>query len=153
MRQFLIRRSSAARKHNLTRPEATCFMAKNPPKTENEEAAEPTFEQALVEIEAIVRDLEEGRIGLEASLARYEQGVRLLRRCYEMLAQAERRIELVRGVDAEGNPVTTPLEDESGTLQQKAARRARRRSTAEDSPPMDCPGDNGPDMDESGQLF
>ena len=110
-------------------------MAKNPPESKDDAAVEPTFEQALVEIEAIVRDLEEGRIGLEASLARYEQGVGLLRRCYELLAQAERRIELVRGVDADGNPVTTPLEDESGTLQQKAARRTRRRSATEDSPP------------------
>jgi exodeoxyribonuclease VII small subunit len=130
-------------------------MAKNSPKTEDEKSAPPTFEQALVEIEAIVRDLEEGRIGLEASLARYEQGVGLLRRCYELLAQAERRIELVRGVDADGNPVTTPLEDDSGTLQQKAARRSRRRSIPDDPPPTDCdlPEDDDPHVDESGRLF
>ena len=130
-------------------------MAKKPPKTDNDQPATPTFEQALVEIEAIVRDLEEGRIGLEASLARYEQGVSLLRRCYELLTQAERRIELVRGVDADGNPVVAPLEEESGMLQQKAARRTRRRSTTEGPPPSDYTpsGDDGLDVDESGRLF
>jgi exodeoxyribonuclease VII small subunit len=130
-------------------------MAKSTPEKQNDQPVLPTFEQALEEIERIVRDLEEGRIGLEASLARYEQGVGLLRRCYELLTQAERRIELVRGVDAQGNPMTSPLEDESGTLQQKAARRTRRRSIREDSPPPECDRgvDEDPDVDELGQLF
>jgi len=130
-------------------------MAENPSDARSDDTTPPTFEQALEEIERIVRDLEEGRIGLEASLARYEQGVGLLRRCYELLAQAERRIELVRGVDAEGNPVTAALEDEPGTLQQRAARRTRRRSSPEASPPKDGvpPGDEGLDVDDSGRLF
>ena len=53
---------------------------------------ELTFEQSLPELEGTVRDLEDGRLGLEASLARYEQGVGLLKRCYAQLRQAEQRI-------------------------------------------------------------
>ena len=34
----------------------------------------PTFEQALAELERIVRELEDGAIGLEDALSRYEQG-------------------------------------------------------------------------------
>jgi exodeoxyribonuclease VII small subunit len=115
----------------------------------------PTFEQAMVQLEAIVHELEDGRIGLEEALTRYEQGVGLLRRCHDLLARAERRVELLRGIDAEGNPVTTPLEDESGTLQQKAARRGRRRSTTENPTPPRCdaPEEDGPRVDESSQLF
>ena len=36
-----------------------------------------TFEEALVELERIVRDLEDGETGLEQALHRYEQGVGL----------------------------------------------------------------------------
>ena len=39
-----------------------------------------SFEQALAEIERLVRELEEGQTGLEESLSRYERGVGLLNR-------------------------------------------------------------------------
>lgn len=102
-------------------------MTKRPPE---EEPSQLTFEQALAGIESIVRELEEGRLGLDDSLARYERGVRLLHRCHEQLQQAERRIELLSGLDAEGNPVTTPLEDTALSLEEKARQRGKRRSAA-----------------------
>lgn len=68
-----------------------------------------TFEQALAELEKIVRDLEEGKTGLEESLARYEQGVALLRRCYGQLRAVEQRIVELTGLNAEGQPVTRPF--------------------------------------------
>lgn len=98
--------------------------------TPEEEPSQPTFEQALAAIESIVRELEEGRLGLDESLARYERGVGLLRRCHEQLRQAERRIELLSGVDAEGNPMTTPLDDAATSLEEKAQQRGKRRSAA-----------------------
>ena len=45
----------------------------------------PTFEQALADLETIIHDLEEGKIGLEESLARYERGVALLRHCRDLV--------------------------------------------------------------------
>jgi exodeoxyribonuclease VII small subunit len=69
-----------------------------------------TFEQALAELERIVRDLEDGKTGLEESLRRYEQGVALLKRCYGQLRQAEHRIIELTGTDAAGNPVTKLFE-------------------------------------------
>jgi hypothetical protein len=47
---------------------------------------------------------------LEEALLRYETGVKLLRQCHELLGKAERRIELLAGVDADGNPVMRPFE-------------------------------------------
>ncbi len=88
------------------------------------------FEEALARLETIVRDLEEGSLGLDDSLARYEEGVKLLRQSHEMLQRAERRIEMLTGVDQDGNPVTTPLDDQALSLDEKADRRSRRRSTA-----------------------
>ena len=69
-----------------------------------------TFEQALAELEKIVRDLEDGQTGLEAALQRYEQGVGLLKRCYGQLRSAEQRIVELTGKDEAGNVVTRPFE-------------------------------------------
>jgi exodeoxyribonuclease VII small subunit len=72
-----------------------------------------SFEQAQQELEAIVHDLEEGRIDLAQALARYEQGVKLLQHCYAILQRVEQKIELLAGVDADGRPITTPFDDEA----------------------------------------
>ena len=74
-----------------------------------------TFEQALADLERIVRELEDGKIGLEESLARYEQGVALLKRCYGQLRQVEQKIVELTGLDGAGNPLTKPF-DHSATI-------------------------------------
>ncbi len=101
-------------------------MAK--PASGKDDIGDLTFEQALAAVETIVRELEEGQLGLDDSLARYERGAKLLRRCHEQLQQAERRIEMLAGIDAEGNPVTTPLDDTALSLEEKARQRGKRRS-------------------------
>ena len=105
------------------------------PETDAPEAAaqdgKPSFEDALTRLEAIVRELEEGRVGLAEALSRYEEGVGLLRVCHGLLERAERRIELLAGVDAEGNPIVAPFDDAALTLEEKAAQRGRRRSAGE----------------------
>lgn len=71
----------------------------------------PSFEQTLGRLEEIVHLLEEGKIGLDEALGRYEEGVGLLRKAYELLERAQRRITLLSGVDSEGNPILRPMED------------------------------------------
>ena len=71
----------------------------------------PSFEQTLGRLEEIVHLLEEGKIGLDEALGRYEEGVGLLRKAYELLETAQRRISLLSGVDSEGNPILRPMED------------------------------------------
>jgi exodeoxyribonuclease VII small subunit len=70
-----------------------------------------SFEQTLVRLEEIVHLLEDGKIGLDEALGRYEEGVGLLRMAYEMLERAERKIALLTGLDAEGNPILRPMKD------------------------------------------
>lgn len=94
----------------------------------------PNFEESLESLEKIVRELEDGRLGLGESLAQYEAGVKHLQECYRQLEAAERKIELLTGVDAEGNPVTVPFEEREMSLTEKAANRSRRRSRAEAAP-------------------
>lgn len=57
------------------------------------EAGELDFESALARIEAIIDQIESGRIGLEDSLAAYEEGARLIKRCRSILGRAEQRVE------------------------------------------------------------
>jgi len=51
------------------------------------------FESAIAELEKIVKQLEEGDLALDKSLALFERGVALSRYCHEQLGTAERRIE------------------------------------------------------------
>jgi exodeoxyribonuclease VII small subunit len=94
----------------------------------------PTFEQALEHLETIVHDLEEGQIGLADALARYEQGVKLLKQCFGLLEDAERKVELLSGFDAAGNPITTPFENESSLLRDEKREGRSRRRRAPKSP-------------------
>ena len=64
----------------------------------------PTFEQAVSELERILRSLEDGKTSLEEGLAEYERGVHLLRSCHEQLTSAEQKIYLLSSVDTEGKP-------------------------------------------------
>jgi exodeoxyribonuclease VII small subunit len=68
-----------------------------------------TFEEALDELERVVRALEDGKVGLEDSLTQYERGIALLKCCYGLLRQAEQRVLLLTGQDAQGQPLTRPF--------------------------------------------
>jgi exodeoxyribonuclease VII small subunit len=56
---------------------------------------EPTFEEALIQLEALVGKLEAGDLPLEEALRAFEEGVRLTRLCAERLEEAERRVHLL----------------------------------------------------------
>jgi exodeoxyribonuclease VII small subunit len=69
-----------------------------------------SFERALEELESIVKRLEEGKVPLEESVAIYERGESLKRRCEELLRQAEARVDKIT-LDASGQPTgTEPLD-------------------------------------------
>ncbi|MCA3324156.1 MAG: exodeoxyribonuclease VII small subunit [Roseomonas sp.] len=54
-----------------------------------------SFEQALAELEAIVRELESGKGALEASVTAYQRGAALKRHCEAKLAEAEQKIQAI----------------------------------------------------------
>src|SRR5690349_7798514 len=86
-----------------------------------------TFEQALEELERVVRDLEDGETGLEAALSSYERGIGLLNRCYGQLRAAEQRILLLTGVGEDGQPIARPFEH-AATADPPAEGTRRRRT-------------------------
>lgn len=53
------------------------------------------FERSLDELERLVEKMEHGDLTLEESLASYERGVGLYRKCQTALEQAELRVRLL----------------------------------------------------------
>ena len=76
-----------------------------------EEELEFDFESSLAQVEQIVAKLESGELGLTDSLEQYETGIKHLKRCHALLDAAQQRVSVLSGFDAEGNPVTPPLEE------------------------------------------
>lgn len=66
------------------------------------------FEASLQALEAIVDQLEQGDLTLEASLEAFERGVQLSRSCQRALDQAEQRVRILteQREDAEPEPFT-----------------------------------------------
>jgi exodeoxyribonuclease VII small subunit len=69
--------------------------------------AELSFEDAVAELERIVRALEEGRQTLEDALAAYERGTALRQHCEARLAEVEARINAI--VATEDGLATRPV--------------------------------------------
>ena len=75
--------------------------------------AEPGFDAILVRLREVVQKLESGELTLEQSLAVYEEGVQLARRGQQLLASAEKRVEIL--VSAAGGVQTVPFDEPNGT--------------------------------------
>ena len=120
------------------------------PAENRQSAAQWSFEQALKRLEELVRRLEQGNAPLEQSLTEYAEAVELLRICQGKLDDAQGRIEVLSGFDAEGEPIVRPLSSEVPmTLEEKRTARSSRRSANADG----RSARKLPDVDESGQLF
>ena len=69
-----------------------------------------TFEQAMSELERVVGQLERGDVPLDQSIALYERGALLKKRCEAKLKEAEEKVATIT-LDATGTPAgTTPLD-------------------------------------------
>jgi exodeoxyribonuclease VII small subunit len=71
----------------------------------------PPFEEGLKKLEGIVEAMESEDLPLEALLARYEEGARLVKICQEKLAEAELKIRQLEK-NAAGEMKLKPLESE-----------------------------------------
>lgn len=68
-----------------------------------EDIATLSFEAAIEQLEAIVRQLETGEAPLDESIGLYERGDRLRAHCEARLKSARERIEKIR-LDSDGKP-------------------------------------------------
>lgn len=70
-----------------------------------------SFEESMVRLDIIVKQLEKGDAPLDESLALFEEGTALIRTCNKMLEAAEQKVvRLKKGPD--GEPVELPFEEE-----------------------------------------
>ena len=69
------------------------------------------FEESMTRLEKTVEELERGDLTLDESLDRYEEGVKALRQCYEILRDAEKRVEILLK-NEDGSLATAPFEAE-----------------------------------------
>ena len=70
-----------------------------------------SFEDALTELETIVRDLESGKAPLEKSIQSYERGIALKQHCEKKLGEARAKIEKIT-VGKDGTLKTSPMDKE-----------------------------------------
>jgi len=83
------------------------------PREEASDVAKLSFEEALAELESIVKQLEGGQGRLEDAIAAYERGAALRKHCEDKLAAAAAKVQAIvaRGGDALG---TTPFDTGEG---------------------------------------
>ena len=84
-------------------------MAKDETKVEiPADIAKMSFEDALAQLEEILRNLEGGDSALDDAIASYERGAALKRHCESKLRQAQARVEKI-SLGADGTPDTEPF--------------------------------------------
>jgi exodeoxyribonuclease VII small subunit len=95
---------STKRREPAQRPADAC--------AENARPGGPSFEASLHRLSEVVEKLEGGELGLEESLALFEEGVGLARAAQSRLDAAEKRVEELVRVDENGDPVVKELDPE-----------------------------------------
>lgn len=73
-------------------------------KTPSQAIEKMTYEEASAELEELVKALESESHPLEEALALFERGQALVRRCAELLEQADLKIRRLSGEDSEAFP-------------------------------------------------
>lgn len=58
-------------------------------------ATKPDFETAMVELEKLVEQMEQGDLSLEESMQQYERGVELSQQCQTLLETAEQKVQIL----------------------------------------------------------
>lgn len=89
------------------------------------------FEDFLGQVEKSIQALEGGSLGLEESLAQYEEGIKALRQCYQILEGAEKRIQILLK-DQTGQAAPQPFDV-------KASEEAEREARAQAAPAKRAP--------------
>ena len=64
-------------------------------KTATSKEDDVNFEAAMIELEQLVRQMENGDLSLDESLKAFERGVLLTRQCQKSLAEAELKVKML----------------------------------------------------------
>jgi exodeoxyribonuclease VII small subunit len=72
--------------------------------------AKKTFESALARLEKITEELEDGELSLEASLKKFDEGIKLTEFCNARLNEARTKVEIL--LDKSGRLEAEPFDEE-----------------------------------------
>ena len=80
---------------------------------EKKTAEAPGFEPSLARLEALVREMESGRLSLEQMMAHFEEGTALVKVCSAKLNEVEKKIEMLvkKGDGQAAVPFEAPADD------------------------------------------
>ena len=73
--------------------------------------AKKTFENALTKLDQITEELEQGDLGLDNSLKKFEEGVQLVKFCNEKLEEARSQVDLL--LKKNDKLIAVPFSEES----------------------------------------
>jgi exodeoxyribonuclease VII small subunit len=90
-----------ARKTLTTTHDGSTESASEVPSTLDASIAQLSYEDAMNELERLVESIEQGDVGLEASLKSYRRGEQLLRHCKTLLEKAETTVRQLSLADLE----------------------------------------------------
>lgn len=100
-----------------------------------------TFEESVAEIRQIVTELESGELSLDRSIGRYEEAINRLRDCRGQLEDAQKRVQVLAGIDEDGQCVLEPLEDlEESSGPRRGAGTSKSKATTRRSRPDQASG-------------
>jgi exodeoxyribonuclease VII small subunit len=69
-----------------------------------------SFEEAMQELEVLVKKLEEGCLSLEDSINLFERGQKLKEHCENKLKNAQLRVEKIQATSSTGEVILTPFD-------------------------------------------
>jgi exodeoxyribonuclease VII small subunit len=78
-------------------------------RSEDAPTAEPSFEAAMQELEAIVAQMDDGSLSLEESLTAYRRGAELVKSCQKALESVRQQVQVLEG------ELLKPAEDAPGS--------------------------------------
>ena len=116
--------------------------------------ATPSFEKDLEKLESVVSALEEGSLSLDDSLKRFEEGIKLYKRCQKALTEAEKRIEMLTK-NSDGELEAEPFDEDSAeeTEAPASAPAPKPRAASTRKPPETDPDVDEDDDDDGDLLF
>lgn len=95
-------------------------------------AEAPKFEEGLAGLEKLVDELENGDLGLDEALKRFEKGVKLSAQLQAALEVAQRKVEkLAQGADGEAS--LEPFEGAEDGGEAPAPKKAKAKKAGQDS--------------------
>ncbi len=57
------------------------------------------FENSMRELNTLVEEMEQGNLGIEESLQKFEKGISLIRKCQSALKETEQKVQILTAKD------------------------------------------------------